>query len=169
MLGYIYKLTPHECCEFYIGSSFNINTREKEHTKQAIFNNSKCYKKIRECGGFVMELLYEYECENKLGLRIEERRCYDELKPTLNTNRPYVSVADKIQDNKIYYKENIENKKKYNMENAGIIKLQRHEYYIKNAETIKAQKRQYYIDNIEKIKARKFALRQKRKQDNILV
>ena len=88
---YIYKLIPHNCEEFYIGSTTDMKKRERTHIIDSKINTSKLYIKIRECGGFVMKLLYEYECENETELRMEEQLCIDIMKPILNSNRAFTS------------------------------------------------------------------------------
>ena len=80
MLGKIYRITPHNCCEFYIGSTTDMIQREKNHITYSKNRTAKLYETIRECGGFNMELLYEYECANEEELRMEEQRCMDTIR-----------------------------------------------------------------------------------------
>tara|TARA_R110000823_G_scaffold176435_1_gene308933 strand:+ start:29 stop:469 length:441 start_codon:yes stop_codon:yes gene_type:complete len=128
MLGKIYKITPHECCEFYIGSTWDMEQREIGHRIASKNNTYKIYEKIRECGGFDMEVLYEYECENENELHMEEQRCMDKLNPTLNSNRAYRSDDDLKKYNQQYHKQ----------------------YAVDNKEKQTAYIKQYRIDNKNK-------------------
>ena len=125
LFGKIYRLTPHKCDEFYIGSSVNIQKRERTHISDSKNNTSNVYKKIRECGGFEIEVLYEYECETEKELRMEEQRAIYKLNPTLNTNRAYNSVEDTIEMKKQYYEQNKdainEKHKQYREQNRDVI------------------------------------------------
>ena len=175
-LGYIYKLTPYECCEYYIGSSFNMKKRVNTHNVD-IKNKTKTrklYEKIRECDGFNIEVLYEYECENETELRMEEQRCMDKLKPTLNSQRAFNSdeySKDKakeyyqenrdviIEKQKVYAEKNSEARKEYsreyNQKNKDVLRDKATEYRQKNADKIKEKTHQQYIKNADKIKEKK--------------
>ena len=123
-VGDIYKITVDN--DFYIGSTWDFDQRLILHKSFSKKNNQKLYKAIRDNNNkFYMELLYEYECYTDTELRMEERKCYDELKPNLNTYRPYLSDEEKIEYT-------INNKK---------------QYYIKNKETIKEKQKQNYNNN----------------------
>jgi len=141
MIGCIYKITVGEF-GFYIGSAKNFNERLKTHKLHAKTTNSKIYKAIRENDGkFVMTKLYDVEYENNVELRIQERRCYDEMKPNLNTHLPYVSKEER----KKYWK-------KYRIDNADKIKSYEKQYIIDNADKIKEKNNKYYIANVDKKK-----------------
>ena len=150
MLGKIYKLTPHKCCEFYIGSTIDMELRERQHTTQVEISNSKLYKTIRECGGgYNMEVLYEYECVNETELRMEEQRCMDKLRPTLNTYRAFNTDENNKEWFKLHYQKNKdvinENNKKYYQENKDECKEYRNNYYKNN----KDKSKKYYQQNRE--------------------
>ena len=161
MIGKIYKLTPHKCCEFYIGSTFDMERREKRHRTDGKNRTYKIYEKIREMGGFDMELLYEYECENETELRMEEQRCIDNMKPKLNSYRAYNNEEDKLEYKKQYYEQNKdvlnENQKQYNEQNKAKILAKKKEYREENREVILAKKKEYNEQNKE-------VMRVKRKQ-----
>ena len=150
-IGFIYKITPHNCEEFYIGSTTDMKIRERQHITDSKIHTSKVYIKIRECGGFVMKLLYEYECENEPELRMEEQRCMDVLKPTLNTNRAFTSEEGHIENNKRWYKTNrdgiSEQKKEYYESNRDVILDKKKIYTEKNREVINEKAQQYYEKN----------------------
>ena len=143
MIGCVYKITPDGSDEFYIGSAYNFKARKRKHI-QAVYDDGpkykyKLYETIRDCGGeFNMEKLYDVEYEDGIELRMEERRCYDELKPTLNMMRPYVSDEEAKEYRRNYqaaYKLNPSNADKY--EKYKITKREKwSEYYIKHKDKI---------------------------------
>jgi len=115
MLGYLYQITlPNN--EYYIGSTICMETREKQHRLNSKTFQAKLYKSIRENGGeFEMVLLYDYECENETELKIEERKLYDALLPSLNTLRPYTTKTERRLEGCLYQKQ-------YAQENAEEIR-----------------------------------------------
>ncbi len=96
-IGVVYKL----CCDnvdgFYIGSTFNIKKRKRDHktncnNPKSNKYNFKVYQYIRDNRGFdnwKFEILVEKEFENKPALLIKEKECCNLLKPTLNIQNPY--------------------------------------------------------------------------------
>jgi hypothetical protein len=101
MIGFIYKITPHDCSDYYIGSTDNMERRKNKHITDIETRNSIVYKTIRDCGGeFDMVILYEYVCENKCELKQEEQRALDKFKPKLNMVRAYCSNEDRNIYNK---------------------------------------------------------------------
>ena len=143
-IGFIYKITPHNCEEFYIGSTTDMKIRERQHITDSKIHTSKVYIKIRECGGFVMKLLYEYECENEPELRMEEQRCIDIMKPTLNTNRAFTSEECYTENHKQYCK-------KYYETNRDVIIEQKKQYYESNRDWISDKSKIYYETNKDAI------------------
>ena len=136
MIGNIYKITPHNCEEFYIGSTWDMIQRERTHRQYSKNSTAKVYIKIRECGGFQMELLYEYECENKRELYMEEQRCMDKMKPTLNSQRAFRSEEDRI----LYTIQ-------YNDQNRDVLNEKQLQYAEKNKDVLNEKKKQYYEKN----------------------
>tara|TARA_R110002020_G_scaffold394663_4_gene604655 strand:+ start:754 stop:1416 length:663 start_codon:yes stop_codon:yes gene_type:complete len=162
MFGLIYKIIVGN--PFYVGSTFDFIKRKNEHKHDAKTKQSKLYQAIRANDGlFDMVILHEFECENETELRIEERRVYDVLKPTLNTIRPFITEEEHkafIKEyHKEYYTENADKlkaqQKEYQTRNADKIKAHKKEYQTKNADKIKAQKKEYRTQNADKIKAHK--------------
>jgi len=106
MIGFVYKLFCDNANEFYIGSSFDMKARKRNHKnncnniKQKEYNY-KVYQYIRENKGFEnwkFEILVEKEFENKTALKIKEKECINLLKPSLNIQNPYRTEEDfKIQ------------------------------------------------------------------------
>ena len=101
----IYKL----CCkdttieDIYIGSTTNFRRRKCAHKNSCNDVNSKeylLYKNmfIRDNGGWDnwdMIQIKEVSCNSKRELETEERKVFDELKPTLNSNLPYQTSEEK--------------------------------------------------------------------------
>ena len=139
--GCVYNITVGEI-GFYIGSTENFDKRLTKHNVDKKTSNIKLYKAIRENGGkFVMTKLYDILYVNDVELRIEERKCYNKMNPTLNTYRPHIT-KEELKEYRIQYK------KQYSIDNADKIK----KFYQDNADKIKEQRKQYYIDNPDKIK-----------------
>ena len=158
-IGFVYKITPHNCEEFYIGSTMDMKNREKQHINDSKIKTPKVYIKIRECGGFVMKLLYEYECETESELRMEEQRCIDIMKPTLNSQRAFTSEEGHIEYNKKYCKKYYETNKDafrekqkiyYETNRDGLSEKQKI-YKKKNRKVILEKKKQYYEKNRDAI------------------
>ena len=170
MIGFIYKITPYECDDYYIGSTDNMKRRKKVHIQHTETNNSLLYKTIREYGGvFDMVVLYEYECENETQLRQEEQRALDKYKPALNMNRAYNSEEDTKQTRINWRTENREkirarDNQKY-QNNKEEIQAKRRESYKENKERLNEQSRQNYIKHKEKILARQKQQRQENKEE----
>ena len=138
----------------YIGSTFNIGERERMHkvnTNQIEHRNgqSKLYKKIRECdGNFIIHKLYDVDTDCELELRKAEREAYDNLKPTLNSYRPYFSKEERDEYMKIYRKDyNEKNREKLNQDK----KIYRQREDVKQREY--EYNKQWVKDNPEKKKA----------------
>jgi len=94
--------------EFYIGSSTDLLNRVRVH-KHDCNNpdrenyNNKLYTYIRENFGFdnfTVKTLERYSCENDLQLRQREQKWIDELKPTLNQKKAYISLIEQQQKNR---------------------------------------------------------------------
>lgn len=127
--------------DFYIGSTTNLTNRKYKH-KQSVCNETNkeyfCYKAnfIRDCGGWEnWEVIVLENCQditNAEELRKKERYYFDNMKPTLNTLKPYLSPEElkqyNIDNNKknrpIYYQKNrdkilLKKKKKFTCECGG--------------------------------------------------
>lgn len=140
MIGFIYKITPLNSEYFYIGSSYDIDKRKRGHKNASKIKQTKLYKTIRECGDFEMIILYEFECENKTKLRLEEQKWIDKLKPQLNIVRAFNSDEDRLEFGRKYHQKYYEdNKEKFN------------KYYDANKDKINERTRQYNHDNRDAI------------------
>ena len=139
----IYKISVAD--EFYIGSTDNFEVRKYHHIKTMKKSKLKLYQAIRDNDyEFVMEKLHDYDCETDEELRMEERRVYDEMKPTLNRTRPHITKEDKVAY-----------KKQYQQENKEKIALKQKEKYenrtIEEQQNDTLRRKQYRIDNKEKL------------------
>jgi len=158
----IYKI----CCkdttikDIYIGSTCNFNNRKYSHksncyNENGIGYNLKVYQFIRDNGGWNnwdMIQIKEFSCENKREKETEERKCVDELKPTLNSNIPNRSKKEWLDDNKEKRKTQM---KEWNLKNKEKHKEKSKEYHLKNKEKINKKHREYALKNKEKIAERK--------------
>ena len=112
----IYKI----CCkdpditDFYIGSTTEL-TKRRHHHKITCINpnqvsyNSPVYKFIRDNGGWdnwEVVKIENYDCNCSEDLCKRERELFEELKPTLNKNRPIISVKETKEYQKEYRKTN---------------------------------------------------------------
>lgn len=124
----------------YIGSTCEFKKRIRHHNSH-LYNdrlkdyNLKLYKTIRENNKkWEMIKLHDFPCNNDTELRIEERRVYDALQPTLNVYKPYISTEERKDFLKDYMKSyNINYKIGENRENYLISKKK---YYENNKDNI---------------------------------
>jgi len=155
----IYKL----CCkdpnitDIYIGSTTNFSRRKSEHKSKYNNENDKCYnnykyKFIRDNGGFEnfdMILIENVSCNNKIELLKIERKYIDELKPSLNVYRSYVTddeikIRNKEYD-KIWQKNNKEQHKQKKKEYMK-------EYQKTNKEYLNKYAKDYYEKQKKELK-----------------
>lgn len=168
----IYKL----CCkdttisDIYIGHTTNFNQRKNNHKRNCCTyysenHNSNVYKFIRNYGGWdnwSMIQIEEFKCNNSREATMRERYWIDLLKPTLNTNNPYVTKEEKILQKQNWYEENkeeilekakehyeenkeqkLEYQKQYAQEHKEEIAENQKEYREKNKEKLSEQKNEY--------------------------
>ena len=158
MVCVIYKISVGNL-GFYIGSAKNYNKRLGQHRRSIKKSNLKIHQAIRDNNNeFVMEKLHDFECETNEELRIEERRVYDELKPNLNNNRPYITAEeireDKNKYNKQYKIDNPNKFKQYYIDNKDKIDKKNKQWMIDNADKVKEKNKQWRTENADKIKER---------------
>lgn len=132
--------------DIYVGSTVReLEVRLYHHFKDAEINTStlhKFYNHMMRLGldHFHIMIVEEYPCGNELVLRMREQHWMDELKPSLNTKRAFISADDyfasKKTKGKIYY---AENKEAINARNKI--------YHAKNEEAIKAKLKIYRTEN----------------------
>ena len=94
----IYKIScnDNEIKDIYVGATTNFTNRKYQHKNCCNQPNNKLYEKrlykfIRDNGGWenwTMMPIKTFSCNNKLELTVEERKIYEELGATLNSNTP---------------------------------------------------------------------------------
>ena len=150
----------------YIGKTYDINVREKEHMNNSIYNqyHYKIYQSIRENGGWDNWIMEEISYQK--GLTILESRVIEQILindlGNLNEIKAYISKEDKLknkkQSAKEYYLANKEQVDKYQKEYREAHKEQiqekKKEYYQVNIEQIKTKKKEYYETHKEQIAER---------------
>jgi hypothetical protein len=118
----IYTIQHKEIPELlYVGSTSSFSIRFKVHKNNCNNPNSqqyyqKLYEIIRKNGGwnaFEMSIYKKNPCYNKDALLMVEDKVIDELKPLLNKNRAFLTVAQKKQYQIDYKKKNKEKLYKY--------------------------------------------------------
>jgi hypothetical protein len=142
----IYKIYKDGVDDFYIGSTTQFIKRKNQHKSASkIDEKKKIYKIIRDNGGWdewIMTAIEEYkDCENQTQARIREEEWRFKLNATMNTLKAYLSIEEKKEYYKEYYKINIDK-----------IKKQSTDYYNKNSDKIKKQSTENYNKNIDKNK-----------------
>ncbi len=103
----------------FIGSTCDFDIKVRCHNQRLYsnsyrYNNTKLYRTIRENDKkWEMIKLHDYPCDNDTELKIEERRVYDALQPTLNELKPYQTAEEHKQDKKIWDIKNSKKKSQY--------------------------------------------------------
>jgi hypothetical protein len=145
----------------YGGHTTNLIKRKYCHKSSCNNINSKkynlyVYKFIRENGGWdnwEMLWCYDFPCNSKREVLLEERNFIEKEKFELNSYRPYTTEEEK----KKYIKENL---KKYRKENKEKVKEKAKEY----REKVKEKAKEYRENNKEKAKEQQKQFYQKNKQ-----
>jgi hypothetical protein len=154
--------------DIYVGSTVReLEVRLDHHFKDAEINTStqhKFYNHMMRLGleHFHIMLVEDYPCENDLVLRMREQYWMDELKPSLNTKRAFLSADDyfasKKTRSKIYRTENKEaisvKDKVYYAENKVSHNVKCKAYKAENALALKAQSKMYYQSRKDEIKVK---------------
>ena len=154
----IYKL----CCkdpnitDIYIGSTTNFSRRKAEHKRKSNDENNKeynyyKYQFIRDNGSFQnwdMILIENVNVHNKRDLLKIERKWIDELKPSLNMIKSYITEDEKKEYKKEYLKEY---NKEYNKNHKTEISEKKKEHYENNKEHYTQIKKEWYEKNKNEI------------------
>ena len=99
----VYRLIYNDIAH-YVGSTTNMRQRKSQHIRGCYNEKNKdynypLYKFIRENERFndwKMIMVHAYpECKTSEELRMHERNHIEELKPSLNVNRPIVTEEEK--------------------------------------------------------------------------
>ena len=125
--------------DFYIGSAENYVSRKRRHFGNVHnpFEYSPLYKAIwANDNKYTIKKLYDFPCKNKKELLWEERRCCEELNPTLNVYKPIISKEERKEYLQVYMKEYNKNYKLG--ENREKYLNKKKDHYEKNKEKIRA-------------------------------
>ena len=145
----VYRLIYNDIT-YYVGSTTNMRQRKSQHRRGCYNEKNKdynypLYKFIRENEGFnnwKMIMVHAYpECKTSEELRMHERNHIEELKPSLNVNRPIVTEEEKQNEAN-------DRSRKARLKNPEQLK----QWRLENAEHIKKYKLQYCVDNADKIR-----------------
>ena len=137
-----------EISDIYVGHTTNFYKRMNNH-KTACTNrkdksyNQYIYKFIRQYGGWdnwQMILIEKYPCNDKKEAESRERYWFEYLLPSLNKNRPTITLDEKLEYHQQYY---IQNKNK-------LLEYQ-HQYNNQNKEKLLEYQQQYKNQNKEKL------------------
>ena len=143
----------------YVGHTTDFTRRKSYHNvvcndKNNKNHNTYVYQFIRENGGWDNWDVISIKvvgCENNLEARKIERECIEELKPTLNQNKPFVEAQETKERVKQWHKDNLEYRqemdREYRVKHKSHIKDIKKQYYENNKQLWK----QYYVDNKQKI------------------
>ena len=166
----IYSIRSPATEQYYIGSTTQLLCKRFSDHKisyKAYLNGTSKFTtsfKILELGDAYIELLEEYECDNKTQLEKREGEFIREHK----NNCVNINIAGRTQkeykiDNKVkiseyknqYYEANkdnlLEHRKQYTKDNKDKISEYHHQYREDNMEKIIEYKNQWYIDNKARI------------------
>jgi len=144
---FIYKI----CCkdptitDIYVGHTTNVVKRRQSHKCNCNTNTTEKYNRyvyqfIRNNGGWsnwTMIVLIELNCKDKNEALREERKYLEELKATLNKQKPTRTDKEYKEDHTEYYKK------------------QRSDYYLNNKEKLDEYNRIYHLNRRLKKKQEK--------------
>ena len=133
--GKIYKLVNDVNDDIYIGSTATSLANRKYWHKHTQMPKVKIMYDVIGWDKLKIILVEGYPCDDNDQLRQRERYWYDELKPALNTRRPWISEEERVEYS------------------SGRDMTDYHRQYVKdNYEHIKQYQKQYRIDNPAKFK-----------------
>ena len=155
----VYKIFCNDISitDCYIGSTIDFRRRRNGHISKS--NNINCpkynlkvYRFIRENGGWnnwTMVKIEDCEVDNKLQL---EQKYYNQLQPSLNSQRPFVTEEQRKISNSIstkaWYKKNEKEcrikRKEYDLKNKDKISKNLKEYRLKNKDKLLKQRKKRY-------------------------
>jgi len=96
--------------DFYIGSAQNYIARKRRHRGNINSSNPTEYAPLYKAiwsndNKYTIKKLYDFPCNNKEELHWEERRCCEELNPTLNERKAIISKQERDEYLQGYMKE----------------------------------------------------------------
>lgn len=156
--GKIYKMINNLDNKEYVGSTCrSLYYRLQKHITASTSNDYKVYIHFNNIGwnNVKIELVEDFECENRTELRIREQYWIEELNPELNDRRAYLSTEDKKAYDAKYRKENPEKmkskNKKYRKENPEKEKERKKKYNDEHKDEIKKYNNKYYKEKNKEI------------------
>jgi len=146
--GKIYEISSNNTNMIYVGSCItSLNNRLLNHK-----NNKNCSSKyIIECGDYNINLIEDYNCNNKRQLESREQYWIDKYKRggknVINKRNAYTTKKKRLEQRKQEYIKNIETYKKYTNKNREKRSEYKKQYYEKNREKRIEYKREYRFMN----------------------
>jgi hypothetical protein len=135
--GKIYKLVNNEDDKIYVGSTcLPLSKRLYGHRADAKRRPDKAsYKHLNEIGwdNVQIVLIEEFACENKMELLKRERHFFDQLKPELNRNRPFITAEEEAERKRDYCKQ-------YHNDHAEQLNLKKKEYSKDNKDALREKR-----------------------------
>ena len=110
MTGYIYTWKCIDSPDlFYVGSTFNMAQRMKQHKQDYKKNPEFKYTIAKENGGYnnyTFEVVDTHECETDEELRIHEQIWIDKLNPIMNSYNAYSTQEETRRKNREWLEKN---------------------------------------------------------------
>lgn len=156
----IYQIVNTITDDFYIGSSIDLERRERQHFRESTWKqrpNMLLYKYMKQYGknNFLFKPIWLCDPEE---LKKYEQITIEKYNPKYNKNAAYTGTT-KEEYQKQYRKENADSikqyKKQYDKEHADRNKQQQKQYCKEHADSIKQYKKQWYKKNADSIKQKK--------------
>ena len=153
----IYKLVNNVDDEIYIGSTVNPLFKRKYEHKREI----KMHPQLLKSQHFLkvgwenvqIILIEEFPCDNREQLLKRERFWIDELRPSLNRNKPYISTEEKNEREKNY-------KKEYHQRNDVKSRRQEYQKEYRKQDYVKLKMKEYKQRRDVKIRAKEYRERE---------
>lgn len=155
----IYKIIPKEASvrHSYVGSTTNFQERLIGHRglverpSGSRHDNTPLYCTIRETGGWdAWQMIPIEECE-EAARAVRERYWIDEIRATLNVQKPGRTTAEWRADNAEY---RTEQQREYYLANKERLNARQKKYVADHAEQVAAYKRRWVLQNAEKLQYR---------------
>lgn len=157
--GKIYRLVNSVDDEFYVGSTCtSLAKRFYNHKKDAKRDTSRqVYAHLNDVGwdNVSIVLVCSSPCQSKNELERKEREVIEELKPSLNKNKPGRTLQDDYECKARYAETNPEkvreSKTRYAEANPEKVRESKARYVEANREKVRESKIRYNMENKEKI------------------
>ena len=147
----MYKLICEDDPGFlYVGHTCNWNRRKNCHKTDSKWSEVNVYKRIRELGGWEnikMIWIEKHPCNNKREAGAREQHWIDELKPSHNSYKAYMSEEEKKKDASLRWSE-------YYLTHWDSLCEKRKARHEQNKERFNEMSREYHYKNKEQINTR---------------